>query len=237
MSTQTFNLNTNNSIYNCVVLDNKTDIEFKLPYGMPNQADYILAAAKYSKKDVVLFAAEQIRIKIYLTVLSKEAPSVSITSDSKVPVYGGDVKIEPEAVQLLSFVSSDGGNTWNVVNNVYGKVDTDAKLNALDEKLTEMIEAETDRATDAEDGITTALNSEINRSTKADSTHEKAIETNADNINKEVEDRTKAVNDLTAQITALNQNKVEKVEGKGLSTNDYTHADQEKVNTINLATE
>lgn len=226
MSTQTFNLNTNNSIYNCVVLDSKTDIEFKLPYGMPNQADYILAAAKRSKKDVVLFATEQIRIKIYLTVLSEEAPNVTITSDSKVPVYGGDVKIEPAAVQLLSFVSSDGGNTWNVVNNVYGKVDTDTKLNELDKKLTELIEDEEERAVTVETGLREDLDKEVKRSTEADTKHDD-----------EIAERIKEINKINESINALNLNKVDKVEGKGLSTKDYTAEDKEKVDTINLATE
>lgn len=54
-------------------------------------------------------------------------------------------------------------------------------------------------------------------------------EANAAAIGKETEDREKAISDLNSALTTELNNKVSKVPGKGLSTNDYTDSDKAEV--------
>jgi hypothetical protein len=58
------------------------------------------------------------------------------------------------------------------------------------------------------------------------------VEANAAAVEQEVTDRKKAVSDLNSALTAELNNKVSKVPGKGLSTNDYTDDDKAEVTKI-----
>lgn len=122
-----------------------------------------------------------------------------------------------------------------------------ATARAAETKLGNDIATEKNRAESAEQTISTNLQNEIDRSTQIDTQH-----TNA--INKEVQDRKEAiataianeveratgveealrtdVEDLTGQVLILEKTKVNKVEGKGLSTNDYTTPEKNKLAAI-----
>lgn len=128
------------------------------------------------------------------------------------------------------------------------------KLTKVHEKTVankEAIEAEADRAKGAEETIINNLNSEISRAKAAEKANTDAITAideayqEADTalqtaINNEAAARTAADNSLSARITtevgerkdadtALDEKKVDKVEGKQLSTEDYTTAEKTKV--------
>lgn len=131
------------------------------------------------------------------------------------------------------------------------------KLTKVHEKTVankEAIEAEADRAKGAEETIINNLNSEISRAKAAEKANTDAITAideayqEADTalqtaINNEAAARTAADNSLSARITtevgerkeadtALDEKKVDKVEGKQLSTEDYTTAEKTKVGNL-----
>lgn len=132
------------------------------------------------------------------------------------------------------------------------------KLTKVHEKTVankEAIEAEADRAKGAEETIINNLNSEISRAKAAEKANTDAITAideayqEADTalqtaINNEAAARTAADNSLSARITtevserkaadtALDEKKVDKVEGKQLSTEDYTTAEKTKLANVN----
>lgn len=234
--TKQFKFSTNNSVYNCIVSNSNTDIEFLLPRGIPNQTPYTMKNIKGT--DVVLLPADQLRFKVYLTVLTDKAPKVKITCDKDSTVYGADVVIEPNACQLMSFVSSDGGDTWSVVNNVYGKADVNTKLAVLAKTIAD----EEARAKAAEEANAAAIETETNRALAAEAE-------NGNLINKEISDRKeedaklvtriKALEDAGYQTAAdvvkiLDDGKYVKDANYVHTDNNYTNTDKEKVNTINL---
>lgn len=240
MKTKTFKLFTNNLIYNCYAIDSDTQVKFLLPYGVLNNTSYIRSVIT-KDKDVILLPAEQLKIEVCLTVLSKTAPEVLIECENENSViYGSEVKIEPEACQLLSFISYDSGYTWNVVNNVYGKVDVDKKLKELSDALS----AEVTRATNIEQQIAADLYSETTRATNA----EKALDTK---VSAETTRATNAEKALGTRTTTLENagyqtaNNVKTILTNGNyvtdanyvhTDNNYTNEDKEKVNTINKTT-
>lgn len=234
--TKQFKFSTNNAVYNCIVSNSDIDIEFLLPRGMPNQTPYTMKNIKGT--DVVLLPADQLRFKIYLTVLTDEAPNVKITCDKESTVYGADVVIEPNACQLMSFVSSDGGDTWSVVNNVYGKADVNAKIAVLAKAIAD----EKDRAMKAEETNAVAIKAEEERALAAEAANEGLI-------NIERDERKAADNKLDERIKALEnagyqtEDGVNSILEKGNYVkdanyvhidNNYTDEDKEKVATINL---
>lgn len=129
-----------------------------------------------------------------------------------------------------------------------------AAESALSTKIDTDVKAEADRAKGAEEVIIDNLNSEISRAKAAEKANTDAITAideayqEADTalqtaINNEAVARTAADNSLSARITtevterkaadtALDEKKVDKVEGKQLSTEDYTTAEKTKVGNL-----
>lgn len=111
-----------------------------------------------------------------------------------------------------------------------------AKEEELDNKITDAIKqaksytdttvtAEQTRAENAEQKLTSDLASEVTRAKGAESA-------NATAIANEVERATGVEETLNSNITQLQTQKVDKVEGKGLSTNDYTTPEKNKLAAI-----
>lgn len=87
------------------------------------------------------------------------------------------------------------------------------------------VTAEQTRAENAEQKLTSDLASEVTRAKGAESA-------NATAIANEVERATGVEETLNSNITQLQTQKVDKVEGKGLSTNDYTTPEKDKLAAI-----
>ena len=165
---------------------------------------------------------------------------------------GKDVSISKDNVISIAI---DSDSLQQSLATLQSNIDKEAATaRAAETKLGNDISTEKNRAQSAEQTISTNLQNEINRSTQVDTQH-----TNA--INKEVQDRKEAiatevsdrnaailvetnrakakeealrtdVEDLTGQVLILEKTKVNKVEGKGLSTNDYTTPEKNKLAAI-----
>lgn len=151
---------------------------------------------------------------------------------------GKDVSIGDDNVISIAI---DSDSLEQSLATLQSNIDKEAATaRAAETKLGNDIATEKNRAQSAEQTISTNLQNEINRSTQVDTQH-----TNA--INKEVQDRKEAIataianeveratgveETLNSNITQLQTQKVDKVEGKGLSTNDYTTPEKNKLAAI-----
>lgn len=158
---------------------------------------------------------------------------------------GKDVSISEDNVISIAI---DSDSLEQSLATLQSNIDKEAATaRAAETKLGNDIATEKNRAQSAEQTISTNLQNEINRSTQVDTQH-----TNA--INKEVQDRKEAIatevsdrnaailvetnranakeEELDNKITQLQTQKVDKVEGKGLSTNDYTTPEKNKLAAI-----
>ena len=151
---------------------------------------------------------------------------------------GKDVSISEDNVISIAI---DSDSLEQSLATLQSNIDKEAATaRAAETKLGNDIATEKNRAQSAEQTIGTNLQNEINRSTQVDTQH-----TNA--INKEVQDRKEAIataianeveratgveETLNSNITQLQTQKVDKVEGKGLSTNDYTTPEKNKLAAI-----
>lgn len=151
---------------------------------------------------------------------------------------GKDVSISEDNVISIAI---DSDSLEQSLATLQSNIDKEAATaRAAETKLGNDIAIEKNRAQSAEQTISTNLQNEINRSTQVDTQH-----TNA--INKEVQDRKEAIataianeveratgveETLNSNITQLQTQKVDKVEGKGLSTNDYTTPEKNKLAAI-----
>ena len=153
----------------------------------------------------------------------KPGKDVSISEDNTISIAIDSDSLELSLATLQSNIDKEA-----------------ATARAAETKLGNDIATEKNRAESAEQTISTNLQNEINRSTQVDTQH-----TNA--INKEVQDRKEAIataianeveratgveETLNSNITQLQTQKVDKVEGKGLSTNDYTTPEKNKLAAI-----
>lgn len=151
---------------------------------------------------------------------------------------GKDVSISEDNVISIAI---DSDSLEQSLATLQSNIDKEAATaRAAETKLGNDIATEKNRAQSAEQTIGTNLQNEIDRSTQIDTQH-----TNA--INKEVQDRKEAIataianeveratgveETLNSNITQLQTQKVDKVEGKGLSTNDYTTPEKNKLAAI-----
>lgn len=157
---------------------------------------------------------------------------------------GKDVSISEDNVISIAI---DSDSLEQSLATLQSNIDKEAATaRAAETKLGNDIATEKNRAESAEQTISTNLQNEIDRSTQIDTQH-----TNA--INKEAQDRKEAIATIEGSIqevadnlaqeildrtqadTTINNNvssKVDKVEGKGLSTNDYTTPEKNKLAAI-----
>lgn len=136
---------------------------------------------------------------------------------------GKDVSISEDNVISIAI---DSDSLEQSLATLQSNIDKEAATaRAAETKLGNDVATEKNRAQSAEQTISTNLQNEIDRSTQIDTQH-----TNA--INKEVERATDVEETLNSNITQLYTQKVDKVEGKGLSTNDYTTPEKNKLAAI-----
>lgn len=122
------------------------------------------------------------------------------------------VKVNEDKLTIINGNKATTGSIANAIKQAKSYTDT-------------TVTAEQTRAEAAEQKLTSDLASEVTRAKGAESA-------NATAIANEVERATGIEETLNSNITQLQTQKVDKVEGKGLSTNDYTTPEKNKLAAI-----
>ena len=136
---------------------------------------------------------------------------------------GKDVSISEDNVISIAI---DSDSLEQSLATLQSNIDKEAATaRAAETKLGNDIATEQTRAEKAEQKLTSDLASEVTRAKGAESA-------NATAIANEVERATGVEETLNSNITQLQAQKVDKVEGKGLSTNDYTTPEKNKLAAI-----
>lgn len=134
------------------------------------------------------------------------------TINNNVSSLTNRVKVNENKLTIINGNEATTGSIANAIKQAKSYTDT-------------TVTAEQTRAEAAEQKLTSDLASEITRAKGAESA-------NATAIANEVERATGVEETLNSNITQLQTQKVDKVEGKGLSTNDYTTPEKNKLAAI-----
>ena len=134
------------------------------------------------------------------------------TINNNVSSLSNRVKVNEDKLTIINGNESTTGSIANAIKQAKSYTDT-------------TVTAEQTRAEKAEQKLTSDLASEVTRAKGAESA-------NATAIANEVERATGVEETLNGNITQLQTQKVDKVEGKGLSTNDYTTPEKNKLAAI-----
>lgn len=134
------------------------------------------------------------------------------TINNNVSSLSNRVKVNEDKLTIINGNESTTGSIANAIKQAKSYTDT-------------TVTAEQTRADKAEQKLTSDLASEVTRAKGAESA-------NATAIANEVERATGVEETLNSNITQLQTQKVDKVEGKGLSTNDYTTPEKNKLAAI-----
>ena len=141
------------------------------------------------------------------------------TINNNVSSLTNRVKVNEDKLTIINGNESTTGSIANVIKQAKSYTDTtvtaeQTRAEAAEQKLTNDLASEITRAKGAESANATAIANETKRATGI----EEALRTD--------------VEDLTGQVLILEKTKVNKVEGKGLSTNDYTTPEKNKLAAI-----
>lgn len=134
------------------------------------------------------------------------------TINNNVSSLTNRVKVNEDKLTIINGNESTTGSIANAIKQAKSYTDT-------------TVTAEQTRAEKAEQKLTSDLASEVTRAKGAESA-------NATAIANEVERATGVEETLNSNITQLQTQKVDKAEGKGLSTNDYTTPEKNKLAAI-----
>lgn len=134
------------------------------------------------------------------------------TINNNVSSLTNRVKVNEDKLTIINGNEATTGSIANAIKQAKSYTDT-------------TVTAEQTRAENAEQKLTSDLVSEVTRAKGAESA-------NATAIANEVERATGVEETLNSNITQLQAQKVDKVEGKGLSTNDYTTPEKNKLAAI-----
>ena len=134
------------------------------------------------------------------------------TINNNVSSLSNRVKVNEDKLTIINGNESTAGSIANAIKQAKSYTDT-------------TVTAEQTRAEKAEQKLTSDLASEVTRAKGAESANTTAIAN-------EVERATGVEETLNSNITQLQTQKVDKVEGKGLSTNDYTTPEKNKLAAI-----
>ena len=134
------------------------------------------------------------------------------TINNNVSSLTNRVKVNEDKLTIINDNEATTGSIANAIKQAKSYTDT-------------TVTAEQTRAEKAEQKLTSDLASEVTRAKGAESA-------NATAIANEVERATGVEETLNSNITQLQTQKVDKVEGKGLSTNDYTTPEKNKLAAI-----
>lgn len=134
------------------------------------------------------------------------------TINNNVSSLSNRVKVNEDKLTIINGNEATTGSIANAIKQAKSYTDT-------------TVTAEQTRAEKAEQKLTSDLASEVTRAKGAESANTTAIAN-------EVERATGVEETLNSNITQLQTQKVDKVEGKGLSTNDYTTPEKNKLAAI-----
>lgn len=129
------------------------------------------------------------------------------------------VKVNEDKLTIINGAESTTGSIANAIKQAKSYTDT-------------TVTAEQTRAENAEQKLTSDLASEVTRAKGAESANATAIANEVERATGVEEALRTDVEDLTGQVLILEKTKVNKVEGKGLSTNDYTTPEKNKLAAI-----
>lgn len=153
----------------------------------------------------------------------KPGKDVSISEDNVISIAIDSDSLEQSLATLQSNIDKEAA-TARAAETKLGNDIANAIKQAKSYTDT-TVTAEQTRAEKAEQKLTSDLASEVTRAKGAESA-------NATAIANEVERATGVEETLNSNITQLQTQKVDKVEGKGLSTNDYTTPEKNKLAAI-----
>lgn len=141
------------------------------------------------------------------------------TINNNVSSLTNRVKVNEDKLAIINGNESTTGSIANAIKQAKSYTDTtvtaeQTRAEAAEQKLTSDLASEVTRAKGAESANAAAIANEVERATGV----EEALRTD--------------VEDLTGQVLILEKTKVNKVEGKGLSTNDYTTPEKNKLAAI-----
>lgn len=141
------------------------------------------------------------------------------TINNNVSSLTNRVKVNEDKLTIINGNESTTGSIANAIKQAKSYTDTtvtaeQTRAEKAEQKLTSDLASEVTRAKGAESANATAIANEVERATGV----EEALRTD--------------VEDLTGQLLILEKTKVNKVEGKGLSTNDYTTPEKNKLAAI-----
>ena len=141
------------------------------------------------------------------------------TINNNVSSLSNRVKVNEDKLTIINGNESTTGSIANAIKQAKSYTDTtvtaeQTRAEAAEQKLTSDLASEITRAKGAESANATAIANEVERATGV----EEALRTD--------------VEDLTGQVLILEKTKVDKVGGKGLSTNDYTTPEKNKLAAI-----
>lgn len=129
------------------------------------------------------------------------------------------VKVNEDKLTIINGNEATTGSIANAIKQAKSYTDT-------------TVTAEQTRAENAEQKLTSDLASEVTRAKGAESANATAIANEVERATGVEEALRTDVEDLTGQVLILEKTKVNKVEGKGLSTNDYTTPEKNKLAAI-----
>ena len=141
------------------------------------------------------------------------------TINNNVSSLSNRVKVNEDKLTIINGNESTTGSIANAIKQAKSYTDTtvtaeQTRAEKAEQKLTSDLAGEVTRAKGAESANATAIANEVERATGV----EEALRTD--------------VEDLTGQVLILEKTKVDKVEGKDLSTNDYTTPEKNKLAAI-----
>lgn len=177
-----------------------------------------------SEDNVISIAIDSDSLEQSLATLQSNIDKEAATARAAETKLGNDIATEKNRAQ-----SAEQTISTNLQNEINRSTQVDTQhTNAIKQAKSytdTTVTAEQTRAEKAEQKLTSDLASEVTRAKGAESA-------NATAIANEVERATGVEDTLNSNITQLQTQKVDKVEGKGLSTNDYTTPEKNKLAAI-----
>ena len=177
-----------------------------------------------SEDNVISIAIDSDSLEQSLATLQSNIDKEAATARAAETKLGNDIATEKNRAQ-----SAEQTISTNLQNEINRSTQVDTQhTNAIKQAKSytdTTVTAEQTRAENAEQKLTSDLASEVTRAKGAESA-------NATAIANEVERATGVEETLNSNITQLQTQKVDKVEGKGLSTNDYTTPEKNKLAAI-----
>lgn len=177
-----------------------------------------------SEDNVISIAIDSDSLEQSLATLQSNIDKEAATARAAETKLGNDIATEKNRAE-----SAEQTISTNLQNEIDRSTQIDTQhTNAIKQVKSytdTTVTAEQTRAEAAEQKLTSDLASEVTRAKGAESA-------NATAIANEVERATGVEETLNSNITQLQTQKVDKVEGKGLSTNDYTTPEKNKLAAI-----